>query len=128
MDHVFRFAIDNIVLQDFLVERALNSAYGIELPADELTAYVRPLRLEGTARALLDLIKSSSPSMTNLDQITIPSLLIWGEKDSWVSLDEGYKLEEELPNAKLAIISDSHHMPMITDAEAVNKFIVEFLR
>ena len=128
LNHLFRFVIKNFILREYQINRALESAYGRELSEEELKEYIKTLRVDGTAGALLDMTKSSSLAMTELEEIEIPSLLIWGEEDSWVPVEEGRKMEKELSNARLELIADSHHMPMVTDAEIVNELIVEFLR
>lgn len=126
-NHIFEFAIKNIFHQPFAINRALNSAYGREVTEEELSNYLEPLKIDGTARAWLDLVRSNTDGLDNLEQLETKSLLIWGSEDSWVSVDEGIKLNNQLPNSRLEIIADNHHMPMVTASEKVNKLIIEFL-
>ncbi len=126
-NHVLEFIIGNIIHQPFAIKRGLNSAYGREVTEEELSNYLEPLKIEGTARAWVDLVRSSSDELNNLEQLEIDSLLIWGHEDSWVPVDEGIKLNNQLSNSNLEIISGNHHMPMVTASEKVNKLIVDFL-
>ena len=128
INYLFEFVLDRILLRRYLINRALISAYGRELTPHELEGYVNPLQKKGTARAWLDLIQRESPAVTGLEQIEQPVLLIWGEHDSWVKPEDGQRLRNELANAELEIIKDSFHMPMVTDAQQVNKMIVEFFK
>ena len=126
-NHIFEFVIQNILHQPFAINRALKSAYGREVSEEQLSQYLEPLKLEGTARAWLDLVRSSSDELQNLEQLEIKSLLIWGSEDSWVPVDDAIKLNNKLPESYLEIISDNHHMPMVTASEEVNNLIIDFL-
>ena len=46
-------------------------------------------------------------------KINIPTLIIWGEKDTVAPLRTGYVLDKLIPNSKLEIILDSKHVPMV---------------
>ncbi len=126
-NHLFEFAIRNILHQPFAINRALKSAYGREVSEEELSKYLEPLEIEGTARAWVDLVRSSSDELDSLDQLETNTLLIWGADDSWVSVDDARKLDDKLPNSNLEIIADNHHMPMVTASEEVNNLIISFL-
>ena len=126
-NQIFEFTIRNILHQPFTINRGLNSAYGREVSEEELSKYLEPLKIEGTARAWLDLLRISTDELNNLEQLETRSLLIWGAEDSWVSVDDAIKLNDQLPNSRLEIIADNHHMPMVTASEEVNDFIIDFL-
>lgn len=124
---LLKASIDKIILSSKIMERALNSAYGRELTEEEIEAYVKPLQRQGTARAWFDVLKSNSPAPKDLSQFDIPALLVWGEKDSWVPPEDGKRLVDEMPEARLEIIPGEHHMPMVTAPDQVNEIIIEFI-
>lgn len=124
---VAKIILNNFVLKRNRIEKLLKSAYGEDLLEKEIDAYLESFKIKGTAEVWLDLIKSSSPALENISKIKLPSLLIWGENDSWVPLEEGKKLNKELSNSQLKIIKDSYHMPMVTDYKKVNKYIKNFI-
>ncbi len=127
LNQIFEFVIRNIFHQPFIINRALNSAYGREVTEAELSNYLEPLKIEGTARAWLDLVRSSSDQLNNLEQLEKATLLIWGSEDSWVPVAEGIKLNNQIPNSQLEIIADNYHLPMATAPEQVNEIIIDFL-
>lgn len=46
-----------------------------------------------------------------LSTITIPTLIVWGDLDSFVSVESAYRFAEQLPNNQLVIYPDIGHMP-----------------
>lgn len=61
-----------------------------------------------------------------LPTIKIPSLIIWGEKDTETSLGEGKKIAELIPNAKLAIIKNTGHFMFLEKPNEFTELIREF--
>jgi len=122
-----KYILKTFVLKRDRIKKLLTSAYGKELSKEEIDAYLAPMQLEGTTEVWLDLVKSSSPALENISKIKLSTLLIWGEDDSWVPLEEGKKLKNELINSELKIIEESHHMTMVTDYEKVNLYIKNFI-
>jgi hypothetical protein len=42
--------------------------------------------------------------------ITVPCLIVWGDCDETLPLSMGYKLKDQIPNARLAIVPDCKHL------------------
>lgn len=59
-------------------------------------------------------------------RITQPTLLLWGEKDTFVPPMRGRQLERVMPNARLEVIPKASHCPQEDQPELVNRFIREF--
>jgi pimeloyl-ACP methyl ester carboxylesterase len=56
------------------------------------------------------LVKTVGEDLTPLfPAVTPPTLLIWGEKDDATPLDDGKIMEENMPNAGLAVIPNAGH-------------------
>ncbi|ATX81047.1 Pimeloyl-ACP methyl ester carboxylesterase [Mariprofundus ferrinatatus] len=50
---------------------------------------------------------------SGLEQLTMPTLLMWGEQDHWIPADPHLKRwQQALPHAKVVIYPDAGHMPM----------------
>lgn len=55
-----------------------------------------------------------SPSLARwLHRITIPTHVIWGNKDGFVSPEYGRSLAKRIPGAEIDVISDTGHYPQI---------------
>lgn len=62
-----------------------------------------------------------------LDQLTIPVLIVYGDCDAAVSLDRVQATHDALPNARLEIIKGAGHAANMTHATEVNAAIRSFL-
>ena len=68
-----------------------------------------------------------SDKFLNSTAIKIPTLIIWGKKDSVTPLADGILMNNKIKNSKLEIIETAHHSPQFTDPEKVVKLIYEHL-
>ncbi len=110
------------------LEGALSSAYGEDVDQKTLQGYLQPLQVPGTGRAWGDLVTSTTSFQEeDISHISISSLLLWGEEDRWVPLEEGLRLDRIFENSKLAVIEKSGHTPMETHSEEFNQILLEFL-
>lgn len=64
----------------------------------------------------------------NLSAIQCPTLILWGDRDSWFPVSHGEKLHQHLPKSKLKILSNCYHDASTGAFEQVNAAILEFLR
>jgi pimeloyl-ACP methyl ester carboxylesterase len=110
------------------IRKLLKSAYGQVPDKEDIAAYLAPLKLKHTVHSLFDMVrKSYSTKFLKLREITQPSLLIWGDKDSWIPLKNGEKLNKILPHSQLVKIHGAAHCSMETRADTVNNTIIHFL-
>ena len=61
-------------------------------------------------------------------QISVPTALIWGEKDGITPLAHAYFMKEKIPGAQLHIIPNVKHNPHREAPEILVEKIVEFVR
>ncbi len=62
-----------------------------------------------------------------VEQIAVPTLLIWGDKDPVSPVAVGRHLAERLPQARLEIVSGADHDVASTHADLVARLIVKHL-
>jgi pimeloyl-ACP methyl ester carboxylesterase len=112
-------------------ERALRDALGDPAHFDpaELARRLRATRVKGTADALVAMLGSphGSDLPRDLEKITAPTLIVWGEQDRAVPVRHGRQHARALPNAQLAIIENAGHIPQFEYPETVNQLLLEFL-
>ena len=63
----------------------------------------------------------------NLGAIKCPTLILWGEQDSWYPPIDGEKLQSRMPVSKLQILTNCGHDASSGCSDAVNAAILEFL-
>lgn len=110
------------------IEDMLASAFGEEPSASQVEAYLNPLLIPGTARAILNMQRRRK-ELADLDmsQLKVPALAIWGEKDTWVPLPSRRHIidEHQIP---VFVIENAGHNPMETHFQEFMGIWVEFLR
>lgn len=80
----------------------------------------------GVIGALLALI-SRTDTTKSLSQITIPTLIIVGDKDSITPPATAMKMQEAIPKSELKMIEGAGHLSNIDNPSAFNKVLTEFL-
>lgn len=63
-----------------------------------------------------------------LEDLSLPVLLVWGEKDDVVPVAESYLLTARWPQAKRLVLEGAGHAVYLDRPEAFNQALVEFLR
>ena len=64
----------------------------------------------------------------NLYQLEIPVLVMWGNKDNWLSVDNAAKFQKDIPNCKTIIYENIGHVAMEEIPEQSAKDLLKFLK
>jgi pimeloyl-ACP methyl ester carboxylesterase len=62
-----------------------------------------------------------------LPEIACPTLIVWGENDSILSVRDADEYERLIPNAKKLVMRDTGHVPQVERPATFNRELVEFL-
>lgn len=62
-----------------------------------------------------------------LSRVEAPTLIVWGEHDRVIPLEHGEELRTEIPGARLLVLRDAAHNPMVDRPEAFNTAVLDFL-
>lgn len=62
-----------------------------------------------------------------LPEISVPTLLIFGEHDKITTIETGHKMAKAIPNAKLVVIPDAGHYSNLENPDVFNAGVLEFL-
>jgi pimeloyl-ACP methyl ester carboxylesterase len=86
----------------------------------------------GTGDAVLALYRHADPDRLaaagrDLGRLTCPSLVLWGERDPYLSTRFAQAYAEALPNSEMDLVPGAGHWPWIDDARVVDR-ILDFLR
>jgi pimeloyl-ACP methyl ester carboxylesterase len=60
-------------------------------------------------------------------QLWMPTLIIWGDRDRLVPLGDVRGVTQRFPNARLEVITNCGHMPMIEEPDATIALMRDFL-
>jgi len=94
-----------------------------------LDGYRIPLQTQNWDRALWEFTIASYPLHLEkrLKELTMPVLVITGDDDRIVPTKDSIRLAQEIPGAKLAIISNAGHLPHEEQPEACMTAILDFI-
>ncbi len=81
---------------------------------------------QGTQRATLRLYRDGDPSRLaaaglELEQLDVPTLIVWGERDPWLGPELGHRYAARLPRAELEVIEAAGHWPWLDRPELVER-------
>ncbi|MHC1786401.1 MAG: alpha/beta fold hydrolase [Christensenellales bacterium] len=121
-------ALDHFLLTETRIKPLLTSAYGREPSAAQVSAYLAPLRLPGTARSLLNFVRTSrNENPGKLEGLPVPILAIWGSQDTWVPRSDLDKLTAIRPDTTVRLIEGAAHCPMETHPEVFVDMVLQWL-
>ncbi len=102
--------------------------------ADEtLARYYRLLRREGNREVLYNLVGTVN-SMDEADlrerlaSIQAPTLIMWGDKDLWIPLENAYMFQESITGSELIVYEGAGHVPMEEIPAETGKDAIAFLQ
>jgi pimeloyl-ACP methyl ester carboxylesterase len=102
------------------------------IPPGTLAGYVAPLAKPGLFEHALSIVRTWTEDLCELEEILpklagVPTLLMWGSKDSAVYASSAAPLGKFLPNSQLIVFPGVGHLPYEECAEEFNAALIEFL-
>ncbi|MEK6282368.1 MAG: alpha/beta hydrolase [Acidobacteriota bacterium] len=87
-----------------------------------------PLRTRGAHRAIIRTVRRWDAERVSRDAhlMTRPTLIVWGENDREVSLEDGRRIHEQMPNSRLVVFRECGHLPHEEYPEEFTKLVSEF--
>jgi pimeloyl-ACP methyl ester carboxylesterase len=100
---------------------------------EQVLQYAAPLEMTNGKYALRKIAQQAIPD--NIDELTkhykdisVPTLILWGDKDEVIPLKIGHKLDAVIPKSKLVILKNTGHIPQEeTPAETI-PLVKDFLK
>jgi pimeloyl-ACP methyl ester carboxylesterase len=102
------------------------------IPPGTLEGYTAPLAKPGLFEHALSIVRTWTEDLRELKATlplleSIPTLLMWGSKDSAVYASSAEPLRKYFPNSKLIVFPGVGHLPYEECPEEFNRALVEFL-
>jgi len=101
------------------VRELLEDAYGRAPTEQAVDGYLAPLVRDGARRALSNFARTVGREVPVISDITVPVLCIWGDQDTWRSLDDAMEQWQSFPQVQFKIIEGAGHVPMDTHPQQV---------
>lgn len=88
----------------------------------------RPLTIPGTRRAALAAIRTDPRPFRGMEsRIAVPTLVVWGEEDRMIPLEEARRLAARIRGARLEVIHDAGHLPQREQPARFSEVVREFV-
>lgn len=92
---------------------------------DQVAVIQKPMAQNGTTEAFAAWLPSlfepgenaMSTDKSNYRSLSLPTVILWGDKDTVTPLEQGQQLTNLLPNASLITLKSVGHIPQIEDPE-----------
>ena len=99
---------------------------------EQISAYAAPLADPGTRTALLETARQCIPSdadelVAKFQNISTPTLILWGRHDRIIPLKLGELLSQALPNSFLEVFEECGHIPQEEQPQKTIERISQFL-
>lgn len=100
-----------------------------KITVELISGYKKPLQAAKWDRALWQFLLASHPLdlEERLDEVSVPTLVITGERDRFVPTRSSERLARELPQAQLVVVPDCGHVPHEECAELFLRAVTDFM-
>lgn len=111
----------------FLFAMNLKEVYGDErkLTPEVLDRYYELMLREGNRKATLDRLSLARSYQLDFEKMTMPVLILWGEKDRWIPVEQASILQKQFESAQLIVFEEAGHVPM---EEIPTETVKEYLK
>ena len=131
----FPFVGDMVTQDPLLVDRTLEKGSGFVIEDQDLDIFRQPyLKSSAVGRALLTTAKNLqlSQSLKDIEKglcdWQVPTLLLWGMEDPWLSAETPQKLADNASNVELVKLEEAKHYPQEHWPKEVSEEMITFLR
>jgi pimeloyl-ACP methyl ester carboxylesterase len=102
------------------------------IPPEALEGYMAPLAKPGLFEHALSIVRTWTQDLRELEKAlpmlaSVPTLLMWGSKDSAVDPSSAKPLAKYFSNSKLIVFPGVGHLPYEECPEEFNRALIEFL-
>jgi pimeloyl-ACP methyl ester carboxylesterase len=85
--------------------------------------------IRATVQAATESLKTKAPFLDNrLQDIKVPTLIIWGEQDKLVPLEVAERFARGIRGSKLIVIESSGHLPQVEQPKAFTRAVKGFVK
>ena len=100
------------------------------ITSERIDAIRRPLNARDAHHSVLMTARNWSACRIEQDAhfISQPTLIVWGENDTVIPIQDGYKLHDAILNSRLVVFKDCGHVPQEEKSENFVEVVTEFAK
>ena len=100
---------------------------------DQVCRYTQSFSQKGTSYSFIQAARQIvaeryDDTISEYQQIDIPTLIIWGDNDPVIPVQNGMRLHEDIPNSRLELIHNCGHVPHEEWPDITFKKMIQFWR
>ena len=116
--------------KSFIKKNLKEVYYHDSLITEEIINRYRDLTLfSGNRSAFIDRVNIKSEDYSyKMSLIQTPTLILWGENDEWIPMDNAFKFEDAIENSRVVIMPETGHIPMEERPLESLKIAFEFIK
>lgn len=124
------FLVDSRAFQRYRMRGTLARANHALITDERVEGILRPLTAADAHRSLLATSRAWAAGRIERDAhlINHPTLIIWGEDDKVIPLEDGRRLHDAILNSRLVVLHDCGHVPQEEKSDIFTEIVVEFCR
>ncbi len=120
----------------FIIEKSVKNVYADQSKVSDalIKRYFDLTLREGNRQAFIERMSVPRNTIENLDAsvliktVNIPTLILWGDQDRLIPIENAEKFHADLPNDTLVILKNLGHVPMEEDPAATLAVLKQFLK
>ncbi|MEO8043133.1 MAG: alpha/beta hydrolase [Acidobacteriota bacterium] len=122
------FLVDSRAFQRYRMRGTLAPANHALITDDRVESILRPLMAADAHHSLLATSRAWRANRIEQDAhlINQPTLIVWGEDDKVIPVDDGHKLHDSILNSRLVVLKNCGHVPQEEKSEIFVELVTEF--
>ena len=116
----------------WFTKRIVRSTYAnpARVTEADVDQYYAPVPQRGFGRALRGVLREFRFDSLGgrLGHVAAPTLILWGDRDRWISPGDGVRFTRELPRSEFVMIERSGHAAAEESPDRVNQLLLDFLK
>ena len=122
------FLVDSRAFQRYRMRGTLAKPNHDLITDDRVESILRPLTAADAHHSLLATSRAWSANRIEQDAhlITQPTLIVWGEDDKVIPVEDGYTLHRSILNSRFVILKNCGHVPQEEKSETFAELVSEF--
>lgn len=115
----------------FLFEKVMGGVFADrqKITPAMIDRYYDLMLREGNRAATFERLQTpQTDSRDSLSMIRIPTLILWGEQDSWIPVSHADRFAQAIPNSEVVIFPHAGHVPMEEIPDETLPVVLRFLR
>ncbi len=124
------FLVDSRAFQRYRMRGTLAPANHSLITDERVEGILRPLTAADAHHSLLATSRAWSANRIGQDAhlISHPTLIVWGEDDKVIPVDDGHKLHASILHSRMVVIKNCGHVPQEEKSDIFAELVTEFCR